>query len=560
MNPKIEIIEFSQKYNIDSKFVRTICNDNSLKIAIANIVSEQNIGIEIIQFVYNTDYFPNLDKKLQTLRQELSETNTFEKRYKIGEEIIKTEAEVKEYYINILNTANSLYSSRTVSSIDVVREFFFNGKIKNAFDFFDNTALEANQNNLNDLLNTQKQLMQVYQNLTCNAEEYLVKAQLQMLNLDICNPQNRFLLAVEFYNKGKVSADRSKQQSFIGEYNYRYARFLEDHNQFNGALPLFKSSLQIFKQLSIKNSEKYIPYVAKNLNSLANIESKRNELVDAEEFYANGIEILRDLEAKDSDLFLPILTGMINNLGELHRITNQLDKSEPLFREALDKYQSLSKNDPNLYTPFVAIALNNLGLLYKQRKDFEQAEVILVQALTIRRKLLEENKELYLPYVAKSLNNLANLYADVGKKFDAETMYLDALKIRKELSLSNPNKHLPSIANTISNLAQLYKELGRKKEAEPLFYEVLDIYKNLSKINVNTYLPYVALVSINIAIFYYDSLNNKSLSLSFTKQAYLNALPFKENLNMAKQVMALVNQLIVIWGVSIEELIATHDI
>ncbi len=148
------------------------------------------------------------------------------------------------------------------------------------------------------------------QDLTDKAHEFLLKAQLSLVN-PAAEGESRFQ-RTEGYFKQALAAART------AEVLHEYARFLDEHNAFRRAEPLYQEALQLYRSLAAANPEAFFPAVATTLN----------------------------------------------NLGELHRVTNAFGPALAAYEEALQLYRSLAAANPEAFLPHVAATLNNLAILH----------------------------------------------------------------------------------------------------------------------------------------------------------------------------------------------------
>ena len=98
------------------------------------------------------------------------------------------------------------------------------------------------------------------------AHEYLILARLTAIDFSI---PDRFDKTVECF-------ERSLKAAHTIENTFEYAYFLQEHNQFTTAQPLYEEALAIYRRLAETNPQTYLPYVATTLNNLANLQQATN--------------------------------------------------------------------------------------------------------------------------------------------------------------------------------------------------------------------------------------------------------------------------------------------
>ena len=248
-------------------------------------------------------------------------------------------------------------------------------------------------------------------------------------------------------------------------------------NDFAAAEEQYQEALKIYRDLSEKNPNAYLPVLATSCNNLAYLLHDTGSFREAEELYREALKIRRELAEKDPDAYLLVLANSCSNLAVLLCDTNSFKEAEELYREALKIYRDLSEKNPDAYLPALARGCNNLAYLLSNTDSFKEAEELYREALKIRRDLAEKNPDAYLPALAMGCNNLANLLSDIGSFKEAEELYQEALKIRRNLAEENPKVYLPKLQLVCDNLTALLEKTGRREEADNLRREVAEFFK-----------------------------------------------------------------------------------
>ena len=91
------------------------------------------------------------------------------------------------------------------------------------------------------------------------ANEYLIKASLWATFYD---QPNRLEQTCQYFTEA-LRASRSAAILF------EYALFLQNHNKFNQASPLYEEALETYRNLAAENPSTYLPYVAMTLVNLS---------------------------------------------------------------------------------------------------------------------------------------------------------------------------------------------------------------------------------------------------------------------------------------------------
>jgi tetratricopeptide (TPR) repeat protein len=99
--------------------------------------------------------------------------------------------------------------------------------------------------------------------------EYLIKARLRATFYD---QANRFENCCTYF-EASLRAARTPETVF------EFAFFLQEHNCFIQAKPLYAEALAIYRELAVENPRSYLSDVATTLNNLANLQSDQNDYV-----------------------------------------------------------------------------------------------------------------------------------------------------------------------------------------------------------------------------------------------------------------------------------------
>ena len=172
--------------------------------------------------------------------------------------------------------------------------------------------------------------------LRSKADEFLILARLTVVDFDL--PKR--------FEQSKIYFEKSLRANRNGKNSFAYAHFLTEHNQNSEAIPLCKEALDIYKKLTEKNPESYLPDVAKALNNLGVLQAKTNHLSDAEKSLQEALAKYRKLAKKKPVTYWPDVARTLNNLGTLQATTSRFSQAEKSYQEALTKYRKLTKKKP----------------------------------------------------------------------------------------------------------------------------------------------------------------------------------------------------------------------
>ncbi|CAK8713801.1 hypothetical protein GKODMF_05400 [Candidatus Electrothrix gigas] len=201
-----------------------------------------------------------------------------------------------------------------------------------------------------------ERLSAVRKGLEDRANEYLLKAQLSLLN-PVAEGEDRFSRTEQWFKQALVTA-------WTAEVLLEYAFFLWKQNVFSRAKPLYEEALAQLRNKATADPKAFLPDVAMTLNNLAALHYKTGEYGLALKECEEALKIRRRLAADQPKAFLPDVADTLNNLGLLHSKTGEYGPALKKYEEALKIRRELAADQPKAFLPDVATTLNNLGLLH----------------------------------------------------------------------------------------------------------------------------------------------------------------------------------------------------
>ncbi|WP_051210929.1 tetratricopeptide repeat protein [Runella zeae] len=385
--------------------------------------------------------------------------------------------------------------------------------------------------------------LEIYRALTeSNPQTFMSDVAMTLNNLANVNSilnqfdtaQNQYEEALKIYralvidNPQKLMSDVAMTLNNLASLNQKY-------NQIHTAQKQYEEALEIYRVLTESNPQTFMPDMAMTLNNLANLNKKRNQLHTAQKPYEEALEIYRALTESNPQTFMPNLAMTLNNLASLNSILNQFDTAQNQYKEALAIYRTLTEVNPKKFMPDLAMTLNNLANFNRSLEQFDTAQNQYEKALEIYRALTEVNPQIFRPNVATTLNNLANLHSALNQFETAEKEFEQALDIYRALAEDNPQIFRPDVAMTLNNLANVNRKLNQLDSAQKQFNEALTIRRVLTEVNPDVFQTSLAETLINIAILHLYSSPDKSKSLSFSHESYINALPYSTKVPIAEE-------------------------
>jgi hypothetical protein len=296
----------------------------------------ENIGTA--QFVYQSLDYQDLTKRIAE-KQELIEayqlTGKTDKALKAGAELEALEQQLEQFKADVLR----LYETFTKIEINSERlakakAYFDQGQFREA-----DAILNADDmaQDLARLLEREQQLDQekaeIARGKTQLADEYVIKARLQAVAYD--NP-HWFEQACQYF-EAALKAIRNPTTLF------EYALFLQNHNCFDQAKPLYQEFLDQSRTLAAENPRTYLPNVAMTLNNLAVLQQAQNDFETAQTSYEEALQIRRTLAAENPRTYLPDVAMTLINLSifYLQAMPDQ-EKSIGMATEALEILQGFA--------------------------------------------------------------------------------------------------------------------------------------------------------------------------------------------------------------------------
>ncbi|MBW1649160.1 MAG: hypothetical protein JRJ44_00520 [Deltaproteobacteria bacterium] len=245
---------------------------------------------------------------IKELEKDIAEPGlTSERRNEKVKELEKLREEKKRFKEHVFNLHETFTKIKiNTQRLKKVKEPFENGRFSKADAILKAEELLKEQKGLLDAKKQKlKKIAELDENLKNNANEYLIKAQLTALRFDL---PDRFEKA-SYYFRQSVNSFKTAENLFD------YAYFLQKHNQFNKALPLYEEALQIYRKLAESNPQVYLPDIARTLNNMSMfyIESKPN----------------RDKSITCAQEALDILLSFPN---KTHAVQQYIEKAKELLR------------------------------------------------------------------------------------------------------------------------------------------------------------------------------------------------------------------------------------
>ena len=274
-------------------------------------IKTYNIGsIENAQFFYQSFDYQKLTEQIddkQELMGLLQAAGKTERALKAAAELGELEQQLEQLKENVLRLYE-LFTKIEINSerLAQAKAYFDQGEFREADAILN---AEDMARDLDQLIERDQQLAQekadVAKNRTQLANEYVIKARLWATFYD---RPNRFEQVCKYFEEALRAATTS-------EIGFEYAVFLQKHNCFNQAKPLYEEALQVYRTLAEENPRTYLPDVAMTLNNLAILQKAKNEYGAAEANYTEALQLRRTLAEENPRTYLPDVAMTLINLS-----------------------------------------------------------------------------------------------------------------------------------------------------------------------------------------------------------------------------------------------------
>ncbi|MGB3188213.1 MAG: CHAT domain-containing tetratricopeptide repeat protein [Limnoraphis sp.] len=285
------------------------------------------------------------------------------------------------------------------------------------------------------------------------ADGKLILAQISEANNNLCAQSFASSVSLEV-NSSQFNKVQHINQKIEQLYNQGF---------YAQAIPLAEHILLIYYNFFGENSLE----AATTLNRLANLNTKINNLEQAEDLLKKALQIRENILGENHLAVAQIL----NNLAEIYRIQNKHSQSKSRYQRALSIYKKHCGENHILFLN----TLNNLGLNYIYQRQLKEAESTLKKALRIYEQLSADEQtteQVFLKSIHNLiLNNLATIYSIQKNHKQAIILFM---KIIENYEQENKHKH-PEVATVLNNLAFSQLAEGNIEIALNFLVQGLDI-------------------------------------------------------------------------------------
>lgn len=219
-----------------------------------------------------------------------------------------------------------------------------------------------------------------------------------------------------------------------------------------------------------------------------------------------------------------------------------LEQEESLLKK-LKKNQQLLIEKSNEYLILARLTALDFELIDR----LQQTEYYFKQSLELNRN--HNNLFVYAVFLLehKQINLAYGLFKEV-------------LLIFRRFEKEDTLKWAPLISAVLSNLANIHCERKEYSIAQIVHEEAIRKLRQVAKTIPQNWLVSFAGTTINVSYFYLKDMPDKEKSLAYAKEAFHAALPFKEDLVLAQEIVDIAKTIIEAWGMDVEEFLVNKGI
>ncbi len=178
-----------------------------------------------------------------------------------------------------------------------------------------------------------------------------------------------------------------------------------DSRYYDSTKICLKKAIQLFQSLVAKDSTKYLPSLASDMNSMGILYTNIKQPDTALQFLLSAVSIYKRLEAKRPEYSFYVANTLINVVRLYSIMGYSFDSCITLNRESLSRFRSLPAKDSAVSAAYVATVSSNMGDLFFKEKMYDSAHKYYVEAATIRHGLVQiRSEEFMLKSIASDYN------------------------------------------------------------------------------------------------------------------------------------------------------------
>ena len=486
------ILRFKKKYNKAEKVYRRLLSHSN------------NTSKDLFEYAKVLEKLGKYEEAKKYYKEAISKTKSISEKYNIADKLTKLNNRLNfNIFTSNYQNSNSIFSNQY--SDKELEKFLIMTTNKKQKIFILNILiiLYKKQHNFQMTKQSYLRLLQ-YENNGKNLLSYA-------LFLENHNEYNEALKVYKYLKK--FNLDNKDEITMF----YHLANIYKANNQYNQALKTYKKTLIRQKKLIKSNSNDYTTSLI--YSDLGSFYQKHYQYQKALQIYDQALIIQRHLVEKNPKKYQLILSETLDNLGQVYKDQKQYKKALESYEEALTLRRNLVSNNQKSYTNYLAETLDNLGVLYSEQKQYIKALNSHEEALILRRALVQTDSKQYGIYLSQTLNYLGNFYKIQKQYEQALSVYEEALDLRQKSIQYNP-KYRIYLAETLNDIGNFYRVQKQYEKALSVYQKALLIKRKLSKDHPNVYNNNLALTMKNLSSLYQIT-NKKKQAIKVHQEALL---------------------------------------
>jgi len=496
------IQEVASRQNTNIIITSDLTAETHIKTIIEEIRSDRNTHIELDQFFLSFDVYQQQESTIQQLREQINAlTKDALEQTDLSRQLHNKLNERTALKSQILQLALTLQQNRETTILKEIKTKYLQGELLAANQLLPESLLLENQHffdsQLKEYLDNKKQLEILCEKLVDNSNEFLVKAEITALNYDL---EDRYDKSIFYFDKGLLSAKRSKDEPLLFHFNFEYAFFYATHKKHNDAIEYYTEALKWSRELAKVEPNPYATEVGVCLQNIAMAQTWNNDIDSAEKNMLEAIRIFEKwMKYYKSKTIVSAYLNSIINLAVLNIKAEYYEKALYHLEEVFRVFKQLKQKDSTDFLAIKAYAWSNLGAAKNYLKDYPGSYKATKKSKQLFQILLEDNYEQYVDSYTDTCMNLGTITHINGKTEKAFSHFDEALDLVRKLMQKNPERYSSKLGNILHNLARFHKLREEFTKAEKFSAEALDLYRKLEAENSAAYINKLGRVLIQWA-------------------------------------------------------------
>ena len=329
---------------------------------------------------------------------------------------------------------------------------------------------------LDDAILVQENIIAFHQKTTlADNEDVIVSANSLLIMSSYLRMQEDYQQAFEYAQKAldavKPLADTESRYRYIKHRMTRnLANCYESVDNLLQASELLKDTLQTVDDLAGESKDRYELELIDTLECLAGIESRRGDLITAQDYASQAIKRMDSHYQARQQAFASSYSTMLTNLALVELASGALFSSQQKMDQAVTLLEPLCKQHPERFSLNLAAVLNNRVEVLLALNEYELAIADSEQCLELYSAQAGQQNN-----CAMALNTLSNALMQSGDIEAAQQRIKEGIEIYQQLMTEN-NDYQTDLAMTLGTLAVINDQVGDYSEALKVADRALDYW------------------------------------------------------------------------------------